>query len=120
MIEIPERNIRDVDLCIDMGANHFSSGVWMVADVPLPTMKKLFIYGTLELEDTRNYVINATYVFIHGGRLVAGFSEEEPFTHKLHFILQGNHLTPDIPLPNGPNMGSKVLGKHLHGQFIYY
>ncbi|KAJ8026005.1 Fibrocystin-L [Holothuria leucospilota] len=96
-----------------------TTGVWMVADVALPQMKKLFIYGTLEFEDTRNFVINATYIFIHGGRLVAGFSEEEPFTHKLHFILNGNHLTPDIPLPNGPNMGSKVLGVFggldLHG-----
>ncbi|XP_071828580.1 fibrocystin-L-like isoform X3 [Apostichopus japonicus] len=107
------------DLPVDGDNVQITTGVWMVADVPLPTMKKLFIYGTLELEDTRNYVINATYVFIHGGRLVAGFSEEEPFTHKLHFILQGNHLTPDIPLPDGPNMGSKVLGVFggldLHG-----
>ncbi|KAJ8026384.1 Fibrocystin-L [Holothuria leucospilota] len=94
-------------------------GVWMVADVTLPWMTKLFIYGTLEFEDTRNFVIDATYIFIHGGRLVAGFSEEEPFTHKLHFILRGNHFTPDMPLPNGPNMGSKVLGVFgeldLHG-----
>ncbi|XP_070541075.1 fibrocystin-L-like [Ptychodera flava] len=107
----PPRDGDDVQILPDL---------WMVADVALPNMNKLYIYGTLEIDDERNNVINATYIFIHGGRLVAGWSEDNPFSHKLHILLRGNHFTPDIPLPNGPNMGSKVLGVFggldLHGE----
>ncbi|KAJ8026136.1 Fibrocystin-L [Holothuria leucospilota] len=90
------------------------AGVWMVADIDLPQMNKLYIYGTLEFEDKRDFVVNATYILIYGGRLVAGFSEEKPFTHQLHFILQGTRSTEDIVLPNGSTMGSKVLGVYGH------
>ncbi|XP_077870118.1 fibrocystin-L-like [Saccoglossus kowalevskii] len=92
---------------------------WIVADVKLPYMNKLFIYGTLEIDDTMNNMINATYVFIRGGRLVVGW-EDAPFEHNFRFLLQGNHLTPDIVLPSGPNLGSKVIGVFgdldLHGK----
>ncbi|XP_077992871.1 fibrocystin-L-like [Glandiceps talaboti] len=94
--------------------------VWMVADVALPSMHKLYVYGTLEIADTQDNVVNVTYLFIHGGRVVAGWSEAEPFEHDLKFLLRGHHFTPDMPLPNGPNMGSKVIGVFggldLHGK----
>lgn len=45
-----------------------------------------------------------------GGRLIAG-RDNEPFRGQLHIKLRGNHSTPDWPLPNGPNQGSKVLGE---------
>ncbi|XP_033119893.1 fibrocystin-L-like [Anneissia japonica] len=83
--------------------------LWVVADVKLPVMRKLFIYGTLELQDDRSNTINATYIFIHGGSLIIGWPET-PFEHQVNIFLNGNHFTEDIPLPNGPNMGSKVLG----------
>lgn len=89
------------------------TGTYVVADTNLPAMKKLFIYGTLEFDDTRDYNMTATYILIQGGRLIIGQSEDEPFTHNVHIILEGNHFTPDIPLPNGPNLGSKALGKYL-------
>ncbi|XP_071946022.1 fibrocystin-L-like [Antedon mediterranea] len=82
---------------------------WVVADVPLPNINLLYIFGTLEIEDTRDNCINATYIFIHGGTLVIGW-EKSPFQHQLHIFLNGNHFTEDFPLPNGPNMGAKVLG----------
>ncbi|XP_006825958.1 fibrocystin-L-like [Saccoglossus kowalevskii] len=92
---------------------------WIVADVKLPYMNKLFIYGTLEIDDTMNNMINATYVFIRGGRLVVGW-EDAPFKHNFRFLLQGNHWTPEMLLPNGPNLGSKVIGVFgdldLHGK----
>lgn len=49
-------------------------------------------------------------VLFQGGRMFAG-SADEPFRGQLHITLRGNHRTPDWPLPNGPNQGSKVLGK---------
>ncbi|XP_071793632.1 fibrocystin-L-like isoform X1 [Asterias amurensis] len=93
--------------------------VWMVADVLLPIMNKLFIYGNLEIEDTQDNKIEATYILIQGGRLIIGFSESNPFVHDMKILLNGNHFTPDQPLPNGPNLGSKALGVFggldLHG-----
>ena len=83
----------------------------MVADVQLPVMNKLFIYGGLEIEDTQDNKLEATYILIQGGRLVIGFSEEKPFEHDIKILLNGHHLTPDQQLPNGPNLGSKALGK---------
>ncbi|XP_038070546.1 fibrocystin-L-like isoform X1 [Patiria miniata] len=84
--------------------------IWMVADVQLPVMNKLFIYGGLEIEDSQDNKIEATYILIQGGRLVIGFSESNPFQHDMKILLNGHHFTPDQPLPNGPNLGSKALG----------
>ncbi|XP_033119895.1 fibrocystin-L-like [Anneissia japonica] len=84
-------------------------GLWIIADVLLPWMNRLYIYGALEIEDSQDHCINATYIFIHGGELIIGW-ETTPFEHQLNIFLNGNHFTEDIPLPNGPNMGSKVLG----------
>ncbi|XP_071792804.1 fibrocystin-L-like isoform X2 [Asterias amurensis] len=93
---------------------------WMVADVILPVMHKLFIYGNLEIEDSMDNTIEATYILIHGGRLIIGFSESDPFEHDIKILLNGNHFTPDQLLPSGPNLGSKALGVFggldLHGK----
>uniref|UniRef100_UPI00398F2CC2 PKHD1 like 1, tandem duplicate 1 n=1 Tax=Pristiophorus japonicus TaxID=55135 RepID=UPI00398F2CC2 len=104
-------------------------GVWMVVDAPIPSMYNLTIYGVLEIKDENlmlgnhsssfvNIVLNATYISIQGGRLIAG-THKQPFRGKLQIVLRGDHLTPDWPLPNGPNQGSKVLGVFggldLHG-----
>ncbi|XP_075128051.1 fibrocystin-L-like [Leptodactylus fuscus] len=106
------------------------AGKWVVADVEIPSLHKLIIYGVLELRNLTNNstapgassyrrtVLNATYISIQGGRLIGG-TEDEPFQGELHIILRGNHSTPEFPLPNGPNQGSKVLGVFgqldLHG-----
>ena len=98
-----------------------TEGDWVVADMVLPKMKKLIIYGTLEIDDqkdpatgrVREFVLEATYVYIRGGRLLAGW-EDSPFTGKLDILLNGNHRTPDFKLNNdddGPNIGSKAIGK---------
>ena len=82
----------------------------MIADTDFPVMGKLHIYGTLELQDTRDYNITATYILVQGGHLIIGKSMDEPFQHKVLIYLVGNHYTPDMPLPHGPNLGSKALG----------
>ncbi|KAM3929151.1 fibrocystin-L-like [Leptodactylus fuscus] len=106
------------------------AGKWVVADVEIPSLHKLIIYGVLELRNLTNNsttlgaptyrrtVLNATYISIQGGRLIGG-TKDDPFQGELHIILRGNHSTPEFPLPNGPNQGSKVLGVFgqldLHG-----
>ncbi|XP_056378576.1 fibrocystin-L-like isoform X2 [Hyla sarda] len=106
------------------------AGMWVMADVEIPSLYKLTIYGTLELRNLtdnstarsaptfKTTVLSAVYIFIKGGRLIGG-TEADPFQGELQIILKGNHLTPDFVLPNGPNQGSKVLGVFgqldLHG-----
>ncbi|XP_076610974.1 PKHD1 like 1, tandem duplicate 1 [Chaetodon auriga] len=110
------------------------SGKWVVLDGDTPPLNKLTVIGVLEIPDTMNssssrqaraapeystVVVDAVYISIQGGRLIAGW-DDEPFRGQLHIKLRGNHRTPDWPLPNGPNQGSKVLGVfgtlELYGQ----
>ncbi|XP_072530724.1 PKHD1 like 1, tandem duplicate 1 [Salminus brasiliensis] len=90
------------------------AGVWVILDTVVPPLNKLTIMGVFEILDTTNstskaVVLNATYIFIQGGRLIAGWADQ-PFRGDLQIILRGNHFTPEWPLPDGPNQGSKVLG----------
>ncbi|XP_069372727.1 PKHD1 like 1, tandem duplicate 1 [Paralichthys olivaceus] len=110
------------------------AGKWVVLDSDTPKLNKLTVIGVLEIPDSMNssstrtsrstpvystLVIDAVYISIQGGRLIAGW-DDKPFRGELHFKLRGNHRTPDWPLPNGPNQGSKVLGVfgtlELYGQ----
>ncbi|XP_026145815.1 PKHD1 like 1, tandem duplicate 1 isoform X2 [Carassius auratus] len=97
------------------------AGIWMVVDVVVPSLNKLKIVGVLEIPDRNNntssgsvsqyndIILNATYISIQGGRLIAGWPDE-PFRGQLQIILSGSHSTPDWILPSGLNQGSKVLG----------
>uniref|UniRef100_A0A8D0AIF4 PKHD1 like 1 n=1 Tax=Sander lucioperca TaxID=283035 RepID=A0A8D0AIF4_SANLU len=110
------------------------AGNWVVLDINTPPLNKLTVNGVLEIPDNMNssssrqaraapeyrtVVVDAVYISIQGGRLIAGWADE-PFRGQLHIKLRGNHRTPDWPLPNGPNQGSKVLGVfgtlELYGQ----
>lgn len=99
-------------------------GVWVVMDVRNPpAMNKLIVHGALEFADdilnttssrrrrstAGPVVLSAVHIFIEGGRLLVG-SADSSFKEELHIKLRGNHHTPDMPLPNGPNLGSKALG----------
>ncbi|KAM5281038.1 fibrocystin-L [Ctenodactylus gundi] len=103
-------------------------GTWIVADIDMPPMERLIIWGVLELDDKANVgapgppyrtvVLNATYISVQGGRLIGGW-EDNPFKGELQIVLRGNHSTPEWALPGGPNQGAKVLGVFgeldLHG-----
>uniref|UniRef100_A0A3P8VH65 PKHD1 like 1, tandem duplicate 2 n=1 Tax=Cynoglossus semilaevis TaxID=244447 RepID=A0A3P8VH65_CYNSE len=107
------------------------AGMWVVLDDSPPPLNKLTVIGVLEIPDSnvsstrtarsvsayKSVVIEATYISIQGGRLFAG-SDIQPFRGELHIKLRGEHSTPDWPLPNGPNQGSKVLG--VFGQLELY
>ena len=83
-------------------------GAWMILDVQPPVLKRLNIYGALEVEDTDDRIIEAEIVFIQGGKLEVG-TEANPFTHKFDMILAGDHLTDDQPMFDAPNCGAKSL-----------
>lgn len=88
------------------------SGQWVVADIELPSMGKLVLYGVLELDGTngtKNFVLNCTYIVILGGRLIVGWPDK-PFPGKALILLHGEHSTPRYPTTSGPPVGSKAIG----------
>ncbi len=82
----------------------------MVVDVDPPRLRSLVIEGTLEFDNGGTYVLEATYIVVRGGRLLVGWGGE-PFTGDLEIRLHGSHSTPEYTRTDGPNIGSKVLGK---------
>ena len=87
-----------------------NSDKWMVVDVETPRLNRLYIYGTLELENGRNHNLSANIIFISGlyGSLVVGWPDK-PMVNNVIIRLLGNHATKDMPLNNGPNVGAKAL-----------
>ena len=88
-------------------------GVWMILDIQPPVLKRLYIYGALEVEDIEDRSIEAEIVFIQGGKLEVG-TQAAPFTHKFDMILAGDHFTEDQPMFNAPNCGAKALCVYGH------
>ena len=88
------------------------SGYWVVLDQEVPAFDRLIIEGTLEINNdlTKNFVLNVTYLYILGGRLIVGF-ENSPFEGQFSIFLRGDHSTPVFDVTEGPIVGSKVLGK---------
>ena len=85
---------------------------WMVDDVgELPKLKRLFIYGVLELENGRDHTLRAEIVLISGlhGMLIAGWPDK-PMPNNVIISLLGNHDTKDMPLTRNLNLGAKALG----------
>ncbi|ROT65416.1 putative fibrocystin-L [Penaeus vannamei] len=97
-------------------------GVWIIVDTDTPSLGRVYVYGGLEFADTMDHVFNATIIFLQGGSLVAGFSEDAPFTHKLNIVLRGttdpnDPDNVDMPMPDGtPDVGWKAMG--VFGQLI--
>eukprot|EP00795_Rhopilema_esculentum_P009048 gene9048-16692_t len=88
-----------------------NSDKWIVVDIQTPRMDRLYIYGTLELENGRNHNISANMIFISGlyGSLVVGWPDK-PMVNNVIIRLLGNHQTKDLALNNGLNVGAKALG----------
>ncbi|XP_045124918.1 fibrocystin-L-like [Portunus trituberculatus] len=101
-------------------------GMWLIVDTATPKLARVYVYGTIEFDDTMDHDFEATIIYIQGGSVVAGFSSDAPFTHNLNIRLRGS-LDPtdpdneDMPMPPGvPNVGWKAMGVFgylkLHGQ----
>ncbi|XP_064089363.1 fibrocystin-L-like [Macrobrachium nipponense] len=100
-------------------------GMWLIVDIATPPLARVYVYGAIEFEDTMHHTFSATIIYLQGGSVVAGFSEDAPFTHNLNIVLRGS-LDPtdpdnvDMPMPMGvPSVGWKAIGVFgqltLHG-----
>lgn len=88
-----------------------NSDWWMVVNTELPVMDRLYIYGVLELDNNRAHKLSANIIVIGGlnGMLLVGWPDK-PMPNNVIISLRGNHASEDLPMPNGPNLGSKALG----------
>eukprot|EP00794_Sanderia_malayensis_P006712 gene6712-7474_t len=95
------------------------SDKWIVADIQTPKLKRLYIYGTLELENGRSHNLSAEIIFISGlyGNLIVGWPDK-PMIDNVFIRLLGNKATKDLPLNNGPNVGAKALAVFARLQMI--
>ena len=88
---------------------------WMLVDKDTPQIevKRLNIYGTLEIggDDTIDHVIKAEIILISGSmaQFIVGWPDK-PYPNNLIIQLVGNHTTEDLPLTNSLNLGSKAIG----------
>ncbi|CAK8674402.1 unnamed protein product [Clavelina lepadiformis] len=80
---------------------------WVVVDVAEINVVNLTVEGVLEFE-TDTY-LSAVYIAVLNGRMIAGFSELEPFRRNLTIELRGTHTTPGWIFP-GVDLGSKAIG----------
>ena len=84
-------------------------GAWVVLDTNPPKFKRLYVYGTLEVQDTEDRRLEVEILLVMGGRLIVG-EENNRFQHNFELYLHGNHYTTDQPMFNAPNLGAKALG----------
>lgn len=88
---------------------------WMMIskDTPFIQVKRLNIYGTLEVnsDDATDHVIKAEIIFISGSmaQFIVGWPDK-PYPNNLLIQLTGNHTTKDLPLTSSLNLGSKAIG----------
>ena len=83
-------------------------GVWMILDIDPPKLKRIYIYGAVEIEDTADRLLEVEIIFVQGGSFVVG-TPGTPFTHNFELRLNGNHRTEDQPMLDGANCGAKAL-----------
>ena len=94
---------------------------YMLADMQLPYLNKLLVYGTLEIEDRpgERMVLNASIIFISGG-LIVGWPDK-PYLSNFVLSLQGDVNSEELPMRD-VNVGSKALAVFgylwMHGKLI--
>ena len=84
-------------------------GAWVVLDENPQKLKRLYVYGTLEVPDTEDRKLEVEIFLIIGGRFIVG-DESTPFEHNFELHLHGNHTTTAQSMFNAPNLGAKALG----------
>ena len=85
--------------------------VWLVLDVNPPPLKRINIFGVLEVLDNSSLTLEAEIIFIYGGGFIVGY-ENDTFKHDFTLKLNGNHLTDDQPMYQAPNLGAKAIGAY--------
>ena len=94
----------------------FITEQWVVIDFDHIKVGTIEVYGTLEFDHlpdangiVKDFLFEASYIFIRGGRMLAGYSGAI-YTGQLDILLHGTTSSPDFPRTSGPLIGAKVLG----------
>lgn len=94
---------------------YIKSTWWMILDMDTPvSVDRLFIYGTLELEPSKNHDLKANIIMVTGinGRLIVGWPDN-PMPNNVIIQLTGNRQS-----RSELNVGSKALG--IFGHVMMY
>eukprot|EP00117_Sycon_ciliatum_P037364 scpid335/ scgid27970/ Fibrocystin-L; Polycystic kidney and hepatic disease 1-like protein 1 len=78
-------------------------GQTLILDAKTPELNIVIVQGDLLFDDSQDVLLQAKYIFIHGGRVLVG-SETHPFQHKAIIRLTGHVRDPELPI-----YGAKVL-----------
>lgn len=94
---------------------------WLIIDEDIPPLDFLVIEGGLSAapNSSLSFTLDVNYILI-SGRLAIGW-ENEPFNGTARIILRGQHSTPAVPHSDGPELGSKFIGKlTIFSQFFQF
>jgi hypothetical protein len=90
-------------------------GQTILLDVSPPPLTLLIIEGTLIFDDTQDIHLEATYIFIKGGKLQIG-TEDKPYQHQATITMHGKRLeTPEIPIYGAKGMSLRGGLVDMHG-----
>ena len=92
------------------------SGVYMLLDITHVRCRTLEIVGaTLEILDGEDRIIEASYIIIRGGRMVAGYPNT-PFRAGLRIVLHGDNTSPELRVGSSPPVGGRSIA--VFGELI--
>ena len=115
-VHCPKKSVSGLT-CLDLSM----TDKWLVIDEAIPLLDYLIIEGGLHAASNASlhFTLNVNYIII-SGRLAIGW-ENEPFNGTARIILRGQHSTPAVPHSDGPELGSKFIGKlTIFSQFFQF
>ena len=94
---------------------YIPAGQNILLDISPPQLNLILIEGSLQF-DEQDIELQATYIFVRGGRLTIG-TEANPFQHKATITLFGqNYATPQLPIYGAKNIAVRRGTLDLHGR----
>ena len=93
-----------------------TQGQYIVLDESPPALHLLLVYGgVLEFSrDVGDLALNASYIFVFGGKLVVG-TEQEPFPNKATITLTGDRDSYELPVYGAKCLAVRDAILDLHG-----
>ena len=100
----------------DGASVYIQAGQMVLLDTsPSGVLSLLVIDGTLIFDDNQDIYLQSKYIFINGGRLQIGTSEN-PFMHKAVITLHGNVRDPEIPVYGAKVLALRRGSLEMHGR----
>jgi hypothetical protein len=90
-------------------------GQTVLLDVSPPRLRLIIVEGGLRFEDASDIFLNASYIFVRGGRLEVG-TQAAPFRHNAVITLHGAKAsTPELPIYGAKLIAVRRGSLDLHG-----